>query len=218
MVYFWLAVSKGSIFFCSWNVPPSELQSLWDKCYGRVLTVSFLLLMIDDKDIDSVLFLFPLLHEHSEIRGLNHIFMQVSLGFSWLYLKPSLYQWPSGSECVTFCFMSNYITASIASLSVGCFMWQTSNNNYSLSFGLMMILIWRERRAWSHCLLGKIASCEIAEFIQKWVLFSESCPALSLGAVRWTLMDQRAPKFPSALPPALQTIISFPFPKTCIFP
>lgn len=93
--------------------------------------------------------------------------------------------------------------------SVGCFLWQTSNGNYSLSFGLMMILSWRECRAWPHCLPGKIATCEMPQFMQKWVLFSESCPALSLGTVGWTLVDQRASEFPSTLPPALLAIISF---------
>lgn len=61
----------------------------------------------------------------------------------------------------------------------------------------------RVYKAWSHCLLGNIASCEILELVQKWILFSEACPVLSLGAVGWTLtalMAQGAPEVPSTLP------------------
>lgn len=48
----------------------------------------------------------------------------------------------------------------------------------------------RVYRAWSHCLLGKIASCEILELVQKWILFSGACPALLFWAVGWTLADK----------------------------
>lgn len=43
----------------------------------------------------------------------------------------------------------------------------------------------RVYRAWSHCLLGKIASCEILELVQERIriLCSETCLALSLGVV-----------------------------------
>lgn len=41
----------------------------------------------------------------------------------------------------------------------------------------------RVYRAWSHCLLGKIASCEILELVQERILCSEARLALSLGVV-----------------------------------
>ena len=62
----------------------------------------------------------------------------------------------------------------------------------------------RVYRAWSHCLLGKITSCEILELVQKCILCSEACLALSLGAVGCTLatqMAQGAPEVPGILLP-----------------
>lgn len=99
-----------------------------------------------------------------------------------------------------FCCKLNYIAVSIIPLSVGCFIWQNSNCNYSLSFRTIMILIWRECIGVG--LLSKIASCEMFELVQKWFLFSEACPALLLGTVRWTLatlMAQEVSEVPRTL-------------------